>query len=181
MIICCNAGIDGTLFTAHYQSRHYQSRTVRYEDGFMITANQVADWFIERANADEEYGENITNLKLQKLLYYAQGACLGLYHERLFDDSILAWAHGPVVRVVYDRFKFLGAAPIPNQESFNPDQYDERVSDLLEQVYAVYGQFSAWGLRNLTHQEDPWIQTKQSQTIPFEAIREYFELNLVVA
>lgn len=147
----------------------------------MIAADQVADWFIQRANADEEFGENITNLKLQKLLYYAQGACLALYHERLFDEPILAWAHGPVVRSVFDRFKELGAQPIPDQASFDPSQFDERVTDLLEQVYAVYGQFSAWGLRNLSHQEEPWIQTQQSQAIPADTIRDFFEQHLVVA
>lgn len=139
-----------------------------------MTADEVANYFIWQVNADEEFGDNITNLKLQKLVYYAQGFYLAWYDERLFDDPIEAWAHGPVVRQLYVKYQAYGANPIPNPEGFDPNSIDEQTRELLEEVYAVYGQFSAWGLRNLTHDEAPWKDTQRNQAIPDEAMKQYF-------
>ncbi len=51
------------------------------------TVKDVANYFIWRANADEEFGENITNLKLQKLVYYAQGFHLAWYGTSLVPGA----------------------------------------------------------------------------------------------
>ena len=65
------------------------------------TAERVADYIIRSAH---ESGELITNLKLQKLVYYAQAWHLALFDEPLFDDPIEAWVHGPVVSSLYSKF-----------------------------------------------------------------------------
>jgi uncharacterized phage-associated protein len=62
----------------------------------MITCNEVADYFITIVG--ESCGEDLTHLKLQKLVYYAQGFHLGLFDKPLFEEPIEAWAHGPVVQ-----------------------------------------------------------------------------------
>lgn len=143
-----------------------------------MTADEVANYLIWRVNADEEFGDNITNLKLQKLVYYAQGFHLAWYDERLFDDPIEAWAHGPVVRQLYVKYQACGSNPILSPEGFDPNSIDEQTRELLEEVYAVYGQFSAWGLRNLTHDEAPWKDTQRNQVIPDEAMKQYFATTL---
>ncbi len=53
----------------------------------------------------EKHESAVTNLKLQKLIYYAQGIALGNYTEKLFGENILAWEHGPVVKEIYDKYK----------------------------------------------------------------------------
>src|SRR5690625_7450110 len=72
----------------------------------MLNANEIADYFIELSTPGTK--ENITNLKLQKLLYYAQGEYVAHNEESndeiLFNDRIEAWKHGPVVPEVYRRF-----------------------------------------------------------------------------
>lgn len=138
------------------------------------TAQETANYFIWRANQDEQYGDNITNLKLQKLVYYAQGFHLAWYEEPLFGEQIEAWAHGPVVRPLYFKFQEYGAYPIPTPDGFDPALVDDHTKAVLEEVYAVYGQFSAWGLRNLTHEEDPWKDTARNAVIPQEAMKNYF-------
>lgn len=138
------------------------------------TAEDVAKYFIWRTNQDEEYGDNITNLKLQKLVYYAQGFHLAWYEEPLFGDQIEAWAHGPVVRPLYFKYQTYGAKPIPTPEDFDPASLDQQTKAVLEEVYSVYGQFSAWGLRNLTHEEAPWQDTAQNAVISEEAMKQYF-------
>ena len=59
----------------------------------------MAKWFINRV--DRESGESITNLKLQKLLYFAQSYYLANYNKQFFNEEMQAWAHGPVVRECY--------------------------------------------------------------------------------
>jgi uncharacterized phage-associated protein len=141
----------------------------------------VADWFIARTNSDEEFGENITNLKLQKLIYYAQGFNLAWYGEPLFDEPIEAWMHGPVVRSLYDRYQSYKSNPIPTREDFDPSIFDDRTANLLEEVYGTYGQFSAWGLRNLTHEEAPWKETPNLGVISREKMAQYFAESLTRA
>ena len=65
------------------------------------SAQTVANHFVELLH--DQGG--ISNLKLQKLLYYAQAWHLALYGEPLFRDRIEAWVHGPVVPPVFGAFK----------------------------------------------------------------------------
>ena len=76
----------------------------------MIPATEVARYFLSLT--DEDAGELISNLKLQKLLYYAQGFHLAIFGGPLFPESIEAWQHGPVVPEVYRYFHGQGSAHI---------------------------------------------------------------------
>ena len=60
----------------------------------MLTCFDAADYFLSKI--DEDAGDVITNLKLQKLVYYAQGFSLALCGRPLFAERIEAWQHGPV-------------------------------------------------------------------------------------
>ncbi len=143
-----------------------------------FTAEDIASYFIWRVNANDEFGDNITNLKVQKLVYYAQGFHLAWYQDVLFDDPIEAWAHGPVVRDLYFKYQLYGSNPLPTPEEFDPVVFDDQTRDLLEEVFEVYGQYSAWGLRNLTHDEPPWRDTARNAEIPPSMMAEYFASTL---
>ena len=144
------------------------------------TARQIAIWFLRknRIVRDEADADSISNLKLQKLLYYAQGCYLAITDEPLFDENILAWKHGPVVYEVYQSYKKYGSNGIPDDEleCVNVDAYTENI---LDQVYNVFGQYSAWGLRNMTHQERPWIETDPNDVMKLNLIKEYFKENYI--
>lgn len=120
----------------------------------MLTCFDVADYFLSRC--DEDSGDTISNLKLQKLVYYAQGFSLVLLDKPLFGEKIEAWMHGPVVPDLYRRFKQHGNSALPVPEQLDLAKYTEDEIELLDEVYKVYGQFSAWKLRNMTHEETPW-------------------------
>jgi uncharacterized phage-associated protein len=138
-----------------------------------LKAQDVADYFL--ANVDEEGGDNITNLKLQKLLYYAQGFHVAMHGgETLFPEAVVAWNHGPVVRPVWSRYKHLGSSAIARPTSYQADAYAPEVSELLDAVYATYGQFTATRLRQMTHEESPWKLTRRSETIRVELLQDYF-------
>lgn len=143
------------------------------------TAEYIAEWFLARNRQDIIDGsdEQITNLKLQKLLYYAQGCTLALADKPLFEDEIQAWAHGPVVPNIYRKYKSNGSSGIKYEGIFDYDKLDDSTASILEGVYEEFGQFSAWKLRNMTHEETPWIETKRNGVISLDSIKRYFKEN----
>lgn len=142
------------------------------------TARQIADWFLAWGQHNDA---PLSNLKLQKLLYYAQGHYLGAHGAPLFHDDIEAWAHGPVVCSIYHDLKQFGNGPIDVDavlgESFSWDDFRD-VEDDLMRVWNTYGKYEAWALRNRTHREAPWKSTFEHGmkylVIPQDAMREFF-------
>lgn len=148
----------------------------------MYKVSEIAKWFIARNKADYEMGytdELITNLKLQKLLYYAQGCVLALTDEPLFDEDIQAWEHGPVVPEIYHKYKSYGKSGIDLDEPFDEGVIDEETRNILESVYNEFGQYSAWKLRNMTHEETPWKETMKNEVISKESIKKYFAAHYI--
>ena len=124
------------------------------------TANKVADFFIHFCH---EHGDFISNLKLQKLVYYAQAWHLALYDEPLFNEPIEAWVHGPVIPELYRKFKHYGWEPI----SYEPDEIelDEHTKQHLIEIIDVFGGFTAYELEQMTHNEAPWVNARQGLAI----------------
>lgn len=143
----------------------------------MLTCFDVAEYFL--AHCGEESGDLISNLKLQKLSYYAQGFSLALLGRPLFNEKIEAWMHGPVVPDLYHHYKEHGNGALPVPGNFNTEKFSEDEMGLLDEVYKVYGQFSAWKLRNMSHEEAPWVKTyiegAASQEIKPEIMSEFFK------
>lgn len=139
-------------------------------------AQDIAEWFLNknRTQMNFEDSEYITNLKLQKLLYYAQGYFLAKKGTPLFDEEFLAWEHGPVIRKIYDEYKKNGSCGIVYDKDFDVE-LDEETERILEEVYEEYGQYTAWKLRNMTHQEKPWLTTATNDVISKDKIKEYFK------
>lgn len=142
-----------------------------------LTAKQVADYFLSLV--DEDCGDSITNLKIQKLLYYAQGFHLAIFDEPLFDEPIVGWKYGPVIESLYHEYKCAVTCPLPKPENIDFSIYSNDVTELLSDIYEIYGQFSAWKLAELTHEEDPWKNTEQNQVIDNSLIKSYFKNNLL--
>ena len=137
----------------------------------------IAKWFIAWAEAEDA---ELSNLKLQKLLYYSQGYHLARFGFPLFSDRIEAWAHGPVVADVYHAYKCFRSDDIhlPDSDTFAWDDVDEQATDLLLQVWNTYGPVAAWKLRNMTHRERPWIeafaQDSRNEVIGHSSLERYF-------
>jgi uncharacterized phage-associated protein len=143
----------------------------------MTSAHDVAKYLIYRAHQEDD--DSVSNLKLQKLLYYAQGFHLALFDEPLFSDEIIAWEHGPVVRSVYFTFKDFRRGPIPFQGEPDEELFGPATKELVDEVYNVYGEYSALALRNLSHTEPPWKDTPQNSVIKHHLMREYFKTRLI--
>jgi uncharacterized phage-associated protein len=116
----------------------------------MFSCSNVADYFIWLAN---ETGSFLSNLKLQKLVYYAQAWHLALNDTPLFSEDFQAWVHGPVIPDLYQKYKVFGWQPI--LENANPELPKE-VQDFLEEVSEEYFACDAYQLEQMTHAEAPW-------------------------
>lgn len=144
-----------------------------------LSCFDVADYFLSLT--DDDAGDLISNLKLQKLVYYAQGFHLALYKKPLFDETIEAWMHGPVIPELYRKYKKYCDSFIPKPESLSMDKYGRKVKELLDEVYKVLGQFSAWKLRGMTHEEPPWkVAYQQGDRTPIsqQGLADYFKVYL---
>ena len=144
----------------------------------MHSALDVAAWFLNEV--DRKAGDSITNLKLQKLVYYAQAWAVALLGRPLFSETVEAWAHGPVVDVVYQEYKGHGFGSLPRSRRKPRFEPEERV--ILEDVLAVYGEHSAKFLEALTHSEQPWqsvwgdrpANSRSRREIPVERMQDFY-------
>jgi uncharacterized phage-associated protein len=146
----------------------------------MHSCFDVAKYFL--AQSSEDAGDLISNLKLQKLVYYAQGFSLALNRRPLFNEQIEAWLHGPVVPDLYHVYKAFGSGHIPHPEEFDLDTFTAEERELLDEVYEFYGQYSAWRLRQLTHDETPWRESYRegsNQVISQDSMTRFFETQVV--
>lgn len=123
-----------------------------------ISAVEVADYFIDKANKEKQA---ISNKKLQKLLYYAQVWSLVINKEKLFSERMEAWVHGPAIPVVYRRFKNFEFNPIQLDTSNISFNFSKKQLELLENIWSVYGKHSAQYLEALTHSELPWQEARK--------------------
>ncbi|WP_026828216.1 Panacea domain-containing protein [Exiguobacterium artemiae] len=145
----------------------------------MARVKDVARYFIDLSVESTPYA--ITPLKLQKLLYYAQGFHLINTGERLFRAELEAWAHGPVVREIYFEYKEFGYHTITSKPFINKDLFLETplLTDgemaTIEEVWEHFGDLDGKTLEELTHQEDPWLNTEINDEIEIKLIREYFK------
>lgn len=152
----------------------------------MITYKNVADYFIAVSNESQDL---ITNMKLQKLVYYTQAWFLAFQNEPLFTDDFQAWVHGPVLPALYDQYKKFQWNPILREDlvagsseailaTFPTFLKDRLMPDIL----SVYYPASAYDLERNTHNETPWIQARNgiasdepsTAVITKDSIKEYF-------
>ena len=140
----------------------------------MIKASDVARYFLVVQGAVEAK-KPITNLKLQKLCYYAQGFALGKLGKPLFLDDIERWQHGPVIPSLDQQYKCFGNKPIPVPDNLDLSLFEPEVRVILNSVIQEYGRESAWALRNRTHQESPWNDMLGRGFVTHQQLRNYFE------
>jgi uncharacterized phage-associated protein len=120
-----------------------------------ITANVTADLIITFCRT---HGDLVTNIKLQRLLYFAQGWFLGLHGIPLFSDKFQAWPSGPILPHVYSRFEHFGSGPInvAVRRWLPPNS----IAAHIQEVMSVYGGFSSYDLQRIACSEPPWLEAR---------------------
>ena len=105
----------------------------------------VANYMIDK------WGDKVvlTNLKLNKLVYFAQADSLRLTGAPLFDDEIQAWQYGPVEPEVYHSFSLFGRSRITRGTARS--SVGRSAADIIDGVMKRFGNMTAFDLVNLSH------------------------------
>lgn len=143
----------------------------------MLKAMDVANFFVQYSNDDPQ--GCLTNLCLNKLLYFAQGWSLALRNKPLFEEELQAWDLGPVVPEVYHTFKPCGRDRIASVSGYYNDEiFDEDVLELLLNIEYNYGKYTASKLVEITHENNsPWSKVYKkgcNEVISKELMKDFF-------
>ena len=158
----------------------------------MYSVLDISRFIINYCN-EEDY--NLSNLKLQKILYFIQAYYLSKTEskEPCFKERIEAWDFGPVVPVAYHEYKRFGSTNIPKVTTYieldDNDFWQSKVveykdevvkdsdKDLIRKLVDNFSKFSTTRLVQITHNQSPWINAYrqgENNVISIEAIRSYF-------
>ena len=138
----------------------------------------------------------VSNLKLQKLLYYVQANFLVNKNKQCFYQEILNWDYGPVIMDTYNEFRGYGRDYLPYQKTYGTIEFDGTIEnikyyekefdeciiensdkELINKVISSYFSYDAFDMVNKTHTEDPWKLTNKNECIDIETIKNYYKLN----
>lgn len=148
----------------------------------MYNALSVAHYVIDYCN---HCGHGISNLKLQKILYFVQAEFLvsSPFHAACFTDQIEAWDLGPVVPSVYHHYKVYGSAIIPSVSCSNDplNGYYQPISNQdqvrINEIVQLTFDYTASELVQITHNQSPWKDAYRpgyNNVITNEAILSFF-------
>lgn len=101
-----------------------------------------------------EDGHPISNLQLQKILYFVQVDFLKNTGRPIFSDQIEAWRFGPVVPNAYYEFCCFGGMAIPDIPRGPYANLLEKEEIRLSGLVNEKRKLSAWEMVEQTHRED---------------------------
>lgn len=135
-------------------------------------ALEIAEYTIERCNQKHK---SISNLKLQKILYFIQAQFIIDFGTPCFDNIMQAWNYGPVVSDVYLKYKGYGNTNIPSygNKRFNFEQDEQQI---LNTIIDRASEYTASQLVEITCNQRPWVNAykKANKIITPKSIRKFF-------
>lgn len=149
----------------------------------MLNEQKVINWFAVKSDVNKKLfpdRDELTQLRLMKLLYFAQGTYLALYDEKLFDDKAVNAPNGPMFEKAHDLYN--GCVSLDNKIDWDQAIKDftelndlPKVNIVLNSVFNKYADVKTSKLVNITHQQAPWENTQSGEEMTPEALRDYFD------
>jgi len=102
-----------------------------------------------------QFNKSMDEMKMHKLMYFAQRESLMYNHEVLFEDDFYGWKFGPVLKCV--RKEYMQQSPFESVK----DAVSPQTKELLQNVLDRYGSLSSWKLSSLSHGELSWKKARQ--------------------
>lgn len=134
----------------------------------------VLDFSAKVIELAEKNRQSITNLQLQKVLYYIQGSFMKFFGMKAFDESIENWTYGPVVKSVWKEYNVYGRKPIqsPKASLDTTEEENRIILEVLQEKLSI----NPWKLVDDTHKELPWknANIKGTLLISDDDMVEYF-------
>lgn len=147
---------------------------------------RFVNWFRVKNNAQMrqfDFVEELTQMKVMKLLYYVQGTSLAVYNQKAFPNDVLAWRYGPAIAEVHDHFAgkrgIVGEITQQDLQDYQEIEANAQLATVIHAVQDAFGDKSAIDLMNQTHSEQPWQATRQSEVIAPELMKTFFKAELV--
>ena len=144
----------------------------------MATALDVANFFIDSAKDTED---PMTNMRVNKYVYFAQGYALAKLGRPLFKDEIQAWEHGPVVPALYQLFKSdtKGEPIYSTKGRYGKNTFSDDEIQIMIDVLLDLEEFSTAAISRMTHGKDsPWFKAYagvySNNPISLDDMRDYF-------
>lgn len=131
----------------------------------MYDVRDVANFTLEFA---DQCNLKLTNLALQKLLYFVHGWFYSIYEQPLIKNKFEAWKYGPVQRVIYDQFKSFKEGtirgvratyidPATGEQVYREPKINPEHVEVIRGVLEKYQRYTAGQLVEESHVEDgPW-------------------------
>lgn len=141
------------------------------------TAFKIADYFIYIANDTHSF---LSNLKLQKLVYYAQAWHLAFYDTPLFNEDFEAWGHGSVIPALFEEYQKFSFKPI--EKEVEEPHFPEELQEFLDKIVDDYFFRDGYELELMVCEEEPWLAARgdlpkdQDANAPItkESMRDYY-------
>ena len=139
----------------------------------LVSADDVARYIVDWCKKNKQ---ELTAMKLQKLLYYSQVWSIMKNKQKMFSEEIQAWQHGTVIPDIYHKHKGKFLIHSWDHGSLQKIENNQKAKTILDLVLNNYGERSGNLLSSLTHSEDPWINARKrdDQVITVEDIYNYY-------
>jgi len=118
----------------------------------MVNVFDVASYVFYRYK--KEYGKKIDEMKLHKLLYFAQRESLIQKDTPMFDATFYGWKFGPVLKEIRGAYK---------ENSFSENLRSDVVNEIeliMDKIFREYADKGSWSLSRLTHGEISWQNSR---------------------
>lgn len=144
--------------------------------------SKLSDFFIKKTYDNLENEETITNLKIQKLLYYSYVWYLVLNKKKLFQEEIEAWQFGPVIKSEYHRLKKYKNESIKRDAIENDlGMIPKHIQEFLNTIWNSYGRYTSTALVEMAHEETPWLKAysekkEKNKKIKDESIINFYKI-----
>lgn len=140
----------------------------------MYNVQLVAQYIIKFCN---QHSIPVSNLKLQKLLYFIQAEFLVRKGVPCFHEDFEAWDFGPVSPQVYRKYKIYGSSNIPYSGVLLSGRIAPEDKEIINGIITTCSKYSASQLVEITHRQTPWIEAYapyESNTITKHSIKKFF-------
>ena len=106
---------------------------------------------------EQEYGGKIDEMKLHKLLYFAQRESLVQSDKPLFRDVFHGWKYGPVMKKLRQPYQEDAMPKISQKDT-------QALAPVMDVVFREYAGKESMSLSRLTHGEISWRKSRKGIT-----------------
>lgn len=140
----------------------------------MYSAIDIANYVILK---ERLCGHLVSNLKLQKILYFIQAVFLVEKGVPCFSEEILAWSFGPVVYEVFYEYRIFGGSGIPSNLKIKRPRILDEDKVIIDSLLETLRLYDSVTLTNITLHQDPWVEAydNKDDSISLVKIKKFFK------